>query len=528
MKEGNRAASPSWPRGFTWGVAGLVALCLILFAISWLADEPVRRYIERRVNGNLKGYTLHIGKLDLHPLSLSLDVENVTFIQNRHSDPPMMQVPKWHVSVQWSELFKGSLVSDHVIERPAANITRPQAKAELRDPRPSAWQDTLRQIFPLRINALKVENAKVTYYDHPKARPLELTEVRFEAGNISNRGREQAYSFTIKLDARPFKKGRITAEGTANFLAKPFLGINLDFNVDRVSVEDVMGVAGRYSLLVKNGLLTANGRVEYAPWRQVADIQDMRLEGIKADYVYRQHPNDEARRAEMAQIAAEAKANPLLVVKVKHGKVLGGEFGFVNQSASPDYRVFVGEVNAELDNFSTRLKDLDGGDAVVKVTGKFMGMGRSVIAGTFRPEKPNPDFDLDVRIVKTDLKSFNHVLRAYTDMDVSNGVFSFFSELSIKNGRVQGYLKPIFKNVEVYDSAQDHDKAWSEKAYEVVVGAIVELFKNEERQQVAAQTDVSGALPNSQADTWQNVATAIQNAFFKAILPGLEKEHGKV
>ena len=55
----------------------------------------------------------------------------------------------------------------------------------------------------------------------------------------------------------------------------------------------------------------------------------------------------------------------------------------------------------------------------------------------------------------------------------------------------------------------------------------MQLLKNEPRQQVAAETDVSGPVASPRADTWQIVGTLIQNAFFKAILPGLEREYGK-
>ena len=504
-------------------------LTVAVLVVAAVVDEPVRRYVEQRVNDQLqvKGYTLHIGKLDLHPLSFSLDLDHVSLVQNRHPEPPIAQVLKWHASVQWTELFKGRFVSDHLLQRPAINITRPQAKTGLQDPQHDMWQDAVRKIFPIQIDTLKVEDADITYYDHPKARPLELTQVQFEASNISNHGPEQEYPSTVKLDARLFTKGHFKAEGSVNFLAEPFAGINVDFDLKNIPVEGFIGVTGRYSLLLKDGVLTANGRAEYSPWKQVADIRDLLLQEVKADYVYRRHPRDEAKRKQVAETVEQASKTPILVVTVKRGKVLGSEFGFVNKSADPDYRVFMGDVNADLDNFSTSLMDLSGGEAVVKLTGRFMGTGRTVVAGTFRPEKPNPDFDLDIQIVKTDMKAMNQVLRAYTDMDLSKGHMSMFSELSIKNGRVNGYVKPIFKEVEVYDPNQDSDKAWTKKVYETVIEGVVELLKNEERQQVAAETDLSGPVPSPRADTWQIVGTLIRNAFFKAILPGLEKEYGK-
>ena len=129
--------------------------------------------------------------------------------------------------------------------------------------------------------------------------------------------------------------------------------------------------------------------------------------------------------------------------------------------------------------------------------------------------------------MKTELKSFNEVLRAYANVDVSKGALSFFSRLSVKDGQMTGYVKPIFGNVEVYDPKQDEDKAVTRKLYEAVVGGVVGLLKNPRTEQVATESDLSGPVANPRADTWQIVGSLIQNAFFKAILPGLEKERGR-
>ncbi len=516
---------PRWAKWISGLVIGVIAISLFAAAI---ADEPLKKYIAEKANPSLKGYALHIDQLDLHPLTLSLDLTNVILTQNRRPEPPMAHIPKWHVGLQWGGLVTGELVSDHRIERPTAHVTRPQVKVKLKDVRPAMWQDNIRQLVPFRINSVAVVHAELTYFDHPQAIPVKLNDVHFEAGEISNRGGEgEKYPSTIVVDAHLPQGGRIKVEGRANVLAKLFPVFSVDFELDGISLVDLSGLAGGYNLHLERGTLTANGRTELAPWKQVADVRDIRLEGAKADYVYRRNPKDEARRSEAAAVAKKAKDNPLLVVNVKRGKILDSEFGFVNQAASPDYRVFVAEVNADLDNFSSRLRELQGGDAVVKVTGRFMGTGRSVIAWTFRPEKPAPDFDLDIQIVKTDMKSFNNVLRAYADVDVHRGDLSFFSELSILEGQVSGYLKPIFRDVEVYDPHEDKEKGWSKQLYESVIGGVVELLKDSTSEQVAADAAVAGPLSTPSVDTWQVLGTLIQNAFFKAIVPGLEREYGK-
>ena len=49
------------------------------------------------------------------------------------------------------------------------------------------------------------------------------------------------------------------------------------------------------------------------------------------------------------------------------------------------------------------------------------------------------------------------------------------------------------------------------------------IFENEPRDEAATVTDLSGPVENPQADTWQVVGKLVQNAFFKAILPGFER-----
>ena len=55
---------PRWAKWTSGLVIGLLAIVLLAAAI---ATEPLKKYIEEKANTSLKGYTLHIDKLDLHP-----------------------------------------------------------------------------------------------------------------------------------------------------------------------------------------------------------------------------------------------------------------------------------------------------------------------------------------------------------------------------------------------------------------------------------------------------------------------------
>src|SRR5262249_48613952 len=127
-------------------------------------------------------------------------------------------------------------------------------------------------------------------------------------------------------------------------------------------------------------------------------------------------------------------------------------------------------------------------------------------------------------IERTQLRALNNLLRAYGNFDVTAGLFSVYSELRIKNGRIAGYIKPLFKDITVYDTRQDKEKSLFHKIYEGLVGDAVKLLENKPREEVATFMEISGALEHPETSTWQTVINLVKNAFFKAILPGFEKE----
>src|SRR4029453_14174738 len=97
-----------------WMAIGIpIAVILVLAdAIAFLIDEPLRRYTEAKTNHALKGYTARIGKLDFHPIGLSLDLGGVVVTQGAHPDPPVLRLERLSASVHWRALLSGKLVGD--------------------------------------------------------------------------------------------------------------------------------------------------------------------------------------------------------------------------------------------------------------------------------------------------------------------------------------------------------------------------------------------------------------------------------
>jgi len=521
-------------RGGRWAaIAGavLVVLLVVAFAVAFLIDEPLRRSIEAQMNERLTGYTVTIGALDFHPIGLSIDFEDLQVVQQKHPDPPVARIARLSASVQWRALLRGALVADFLLDRPVIHVDRAHFAREAADPTPvtrRGWQDAAKAMYPLDINLLRVRDAELTYLDDtPEARPIRLTQVQVRAGNIRNiESPDRVYPSDLWLEAVVFGSGRLTVDGNADFLAEPHPGVLAKVHLEGMELDYLKPILARQNVVLRRGTVSATGNVEYAPRLKAVHLEEAVLRGLEGDYVHApgRAPKAKQAAATAARKAEEVANEPGIELRVDRLRVENADVGFVNRAAEPPYRVFVADTALHLTNFSNQFAN---GPGKATLRGRFMGQGALAAVATFRPERDGPDFDLDVRIENTPVTALNDLLRAYGKFDVVGGGFALYSELSVKHGQVQGYVKPLFADLDVYDERQDEDKSLFRKMYEGLVGGISRLLENIPRDEVATKAEVKGPVQSPQASTWQILVRLVQNAFFRAILPGFEREVGR-
>jgi hypothetical protein len=514
-----------WRRPATHVVLSMVAIGAIALAATQALEEPLRGAVVRAMNAQLSGYRVHIAEVDLHPLGLAIDFEGLTVTPQARAEPPVLAIPRVTASVQWRALLRGEVVADFLLERPAVHIDLRDIERESEDNFPvqeRGWQDAVGAMYPLEINELRIEAGSLTYVDRGPFDPLELTEIRATATNIRNvRDREREYPSQVQLRAHVFGTGRLSAVGAADFLMAPYPGVRGHVRLDRVALRYFAPLAERYSLRVRDGWIDAELDLEYGPRVSALHVSEIAIREIDADYVYPAQGEQEVRQDEAV---GEAAAEPSQTVQLDRLRVTSGRLGFVNLATEPDYHVFLRPVQIRIENLSS---ELAAGAARATVTGELMGTGEARASASFRPERGGPDFDLTVEIVDTELPALNELLRAYGDVDVRAGLFSLYSELAVSEGRIDGYVKPLFRSLDVYDREQDSDQGPVQQLYEGLVGGLGGLLENDPRDEVATVADLSGPVDDPDASTWQVAIRLLQNAFFDSILPGFERETGR-
>lgn len=504
----------------------LLVVLLLAWLVSSLIEGPLRRKMEKDMNASLKGYNASLGAVDFHPLGLSVTVRDLVIRQNAHPEPPVADFPYLYAHVHWRAVLHGRLVAEFALREPRIHINLTQLRAEAKSEVPveeRGWQEAAQAIYPLKINLLTIEDGDVVYIDEDPKRPLHLSEIQLEASNIRNvASPERTYPSPFSLAAKIFGTGEATIRGSADFLAEPHPGARAELAVKNVDLDYFRPVLSRFNVIMGKGVFSADGRVEYAPEVKTVHLRSLTALNLRMDYVHAAETaaREEKRVAKTREAAKEVSNKPdtLLLIDDLH---LTGQLGVVNKATDPSYRLFLDNLDLRLTNLSNQFSH---GEARARLQGSFMGSGATQIAAAFRPETNGPDFDLDVKIEGTRLAALNDLLRVYGNFDVAGGSFSLYSELHVKNDQIDGYLKPLFKDMDVYDRRQDKDKNLFRQMYEGLVGGVMNLLKNQPRQQVATRADLSGPVENPRASTWQIIVRLVQNAFLKAILPGFEQE----
>lgn len=512
-----------------WLIIGvpLLLFLIVAYAIAFMIDEPLRRYTEAKMNRALKGYTVRVGTLDFHPLGFSLDLKDTIIIQDAYPEPPVARIPLLSASVHWRALLSGKVVGDILIDRPTVNVNLKQARKEIADPAPikdRGWQDALEAIYPLKINLFQVNKGDLTYVDEGPFKPLRIRSLNIVANNIRNlRSPDRVYPSEFRLDGAVFESGRVSVDGRADFLAEPNPTFRGNVALEGIELDYLKPITNRYNVSVDKGMLSAEGVVESGQDIKTVDLTRVLVSDVRVDYVHTATTAvaEQQQRAKAGEKVRDASNAPGMLVRIQELRVSKSTFGYVNKAVTPAYRVFVSDTEVTLTNLSNREAE---GPATAKLKGKFMGTGTLVADATFRAEKRGPGFDVALKIDDVDMKSMNDLFRAYGKFDVAAGRFFFYSELSARDGAITGYVKPFFKDMVVYDPRQDQDKTVMRKVYERVVGGVAKILENRPHEDVATRAEVSGRLDNPQVSYMEVFVRIIQNAFFKAILPGLERE----
>jgi hypothetical protein len=217
----------------------------------------------------------------------------------------------------------------------------------------------------------------------------------------------------------------------------------------------------------------------------------------------------------------------LLPTKIHHLHLRNGSVRFKDTRAKPDVDLRLTRLDLFVSNLSNRAEPASEMPTRGRATAVVQGSGRLRAQFRLNVYAKEPTFDLNLALRKLDVRALKDFTRAYAKADLEKGTASFFTELVAKKGEIHGYFKPMLDDVEVLDSdGGDKDDPWYRKAWEGTLGAVEELFEDQDKDRAATRAPISGRTDNPGVDIWVTISQLVVNAFIDALFPGVDHSVG--
>lgn len=151
---------------------------------------------------------------------------------------------------------------------------------------------------------------------------------------------------------------------------------------------------------------------------------------------------------------------------------------------------------------------------------KTIGHGDLNIQLQMNPLAKAPTFKLIAGVTNMDLTSLNAFMRSYGKFDVKKGTFALYLDVAAANEKYQGYLKPFFFNLQVFNWQEAKHENVLHDFWEAIVAGVTHVLRNQPKNQLATTVPISGQFQSgNNVDLWATVGGVMRNAFFRALVP---------
>ncbi len=206
----------------------------------------------------------------------------------------------------------------------------------------------------------------------------------------------------------------------------------------------------------------------------------------------------------------------LLPIEINKFEIHNGKIKYNDFHASPKVDIYINKLEllaTNLSNIEDKEKALP---SELVISGSSIGGGNLSLKGHMNVLKQVPDADINMEFTNINLKALNDFAKAYGKFDFEKGKLSIYSEMSVKNSNVQGYVKPVLEDVDVLDWDQD-GPTFMQKIWQAAIGTTFAVFKNHKKDRFATKIPIEGKLDDKiDTDIFTTVVRVVKNAFIEA------------
>ncbi|AHD15859.1 hypothetical protein C163_19635 [Pseudomonas sp. FGI182] len=209
----------------------------------------------------------------------------------------------------------------------------------------------------------------------------------------------------------------------------------------------------------------------------------------------------------------------LLPITLNEVRVDNGVLTFRNFNSKPPVNLKATQLDANIRNL-TNVRDKKGRrDASLDASALLLGDAKVESRATFDPFSDFDDFQFRLRATGIELRKLNDFSGAYGKFDFNAGHGDLVIEAQAENGRLTGYIKPLLRDVDVFNwhqDVQEEDKGFLRSVWEALVGATQTVLKNQPKNQFATRVELNGSVRKQDISAFEAFLQILRNGFIRA------------
>lgn len=213
----------------------------------------------------------------------------------------------------------------------------------------------------------------------------------------------------------------------------------------------------------------------------------------------------------------------LFPFQINSAAIQEGTVHFRDYQTPKPVDIYLSHLNGSIDDLSNIRNETAPLIAKVHADAQVMDQAKLELKMTLDPFSYRPTFHLAVRLLGLDVTKINDLALAYGKLDFKRGWFDLVLEADSKEGRITGYVKPLFRNLRIFSLTQDlKEDAVLQFFWQALMGGVTSVLKNFPRDQFGTLIPFTGDVSGTTPDILSTVANILRNAFVRAYLPKLQ------
>ncbi|AUD05484.1 DUF748 domain-containing protein [Spirosoma pollinicola] len=218
-----------------------------------------------------------------------------------------------------------------------------------------------------------------------------------------------------------------------------------------------------------------------------------------------------------ADVDWTAYLKKLLPISINRFAIVNGKVNLISLVTHPradlSIQKFQGEIR-NIRNVEDKNKKLP---SPVVASGDVPGYGGTMnFSANMNFLKIVPDFDYNLRFSDLQLVKLNPLAKEYANIDFERGTVSVYSEMAMLDSKLNGYLKPLTKGMQIFKLNEHEGRSVGKFFTELLAQGGTAILKNQKHDQVATRIPLNGTIDNIETFVWPTIFGVLRNAYIEA------------